>query len=69
MPYFDYLDNIWNKANKTKLGELDILYKKQQKLLLTMIFLNVIKSLQGYEVAPTPLTQAGSYDNSNFKDY
>ena len=24
LPYFDYLDIIWNKATKTKLNELDI---------------------------------------------
>ena len=34
MPYFDYLDNIWSKANKTKLKELDILYKKIAKIAL-----------------------------------
>ena len=25
LPYFDYLDIIWNKTNKTNLNELDIL--------------------------------------------
>ena len=30
LPYFDDLDNIWNEANKTKLGELDILYKNSK---------------------------------------
>ena len=34
LPYFDYLDNIWNKTNKTKLNELDILYKKIAKIAL-----------------------------------
>ena len=34
LPYFDYLDNIWNKATKTKLSELDILYKKIAKIAL-----------------------------------
>ena len=34
LPYFDYLDNIWNKTNKTKLNELDILYKKTAKIAL-----------------------------------
>ena len=28
LPHFDYLDNIWNKTYKTKLNELDIIYKK-----------------------------------------
>ena len=27
LPYFDYLDIIWNKTYKTNLNELDILYK------------------------------------------
>ena len=31
LPQFDYLDIIWNKANKTKLTELDIIYKKGRK--------------------------------------
>ena len=31
LPLFDYLDIIWCKANKTKLNELDILYKKSCK--------------------------------------
>ena len=34
LPYFDYLDIIWNKATKTKLNELDILYKKIAKIAL-----------------------------------
>ena len=32
LPYFDYLDNNWNKATKT--SELDILYKKIAKIAL-----------------------------------
>ena len=34
LPYFDYLDIIWNKTYKTKLNELDILYKKIAKIAL-----------------------------------
>ena len=34
LPYFDYLDNIWNKTTKIKLNELDILYKKIAKIAL-----------------------------------
>ena len=34
LPYFDYLDIIWNKTNKTNLNELDILYKKIAKIAL-----------------------------------
>ena len=34
LPYFDYLDIIWNKTTKTKLNELDILYKKVAKIAL-----------------------------------
>ena len=34
LPYFDYLDIIWNKTNKTNLYELDILYKKIAKIAL-----------------------------------
>ena len=34
LPYFDYLDIIWNKATKTKLNELDIIYKKIAKIAL-----------------------------------
>ena len=34
LPYFDYLDIIWNKTTKTNLNELDILYKKIAKIAL-----------------------------------
>ena len=34
LPYFDYLDIICNKTTKTKLHELDILYKKGAKIAL-----------------------------------
>ena len=34
LPQFDYLDIIWNKASKTKLTELDIIYKKVAKIAL-----------------------------------
>ena len=34
LPQFDYLDIIWSKANKTKLNELDIIYKKVAKIAL-----------------------------------
>ena len=34
LPYFDYLDNIWNKTYKGKLYELDVLYKKIAKIAL-----------------------------------
>ena len=34
LPLFDYLDIIWCRATKTKLKELDILYKKTAKIAL-----------------------------------
>ena len=34
LPQFDYLDIIWCKANKTKLDELDLIYKKVAKIAL-----------------------------------
>ena len=34
LPYFDYLDLIWNKSTKTKLNELDVIYKKIAKIAL-----------------------------------
>ena len=34
LPYFDYLDIIWNKTTKTNLNELDILYKRIAKIAL-----------------------------------
>ena len=34
LPHFDYLDTVYNKATKTKLHELDILYKKVAKIAL-----------------------------------
>ena len=34
LPLFDYLDIIYNRAGKSKLKELDILYKKVAKIAL-----------------------------------
>ena len=34
LPQFDYLDTVYSRANKTKLGELDIIYKKVAKIAL-----------------------------------
>ena len=34
LPQFDYLDIIWCKANKSKLNELDLMYKKVAKIAL-----------------------------------
>ena len=34
LPQFDYLDTIYDKASRTKLGELDLLYKKIAKIAL-----------------------------------
>ena len=34
LPYFDYLDIIWNKTYKMQLNELDIIYKKIAKIAL-----------------------------------
>ena len=34
LPQFDYLDIIYNRAGKTKLKELDLLYKKVAKIAL-----------------------------------
>ena len=36
LPQFDYLDIVWCKAGKTKLNELDILYKKVAKIALNV---------------------------------
>ena len=33
-PHFDYIDTIYGRASKTKLNELDILYKKEAKIAL-----------------------------------
>ncbi len=50
LPQFDYLDTIYNKAGKTKLAELDILYKKVAKIALdvsqTESSLNVYKDMK-----------------------
>ncbi len=50
VPQFDYLDTIYNKAGKTKLAELDILYKKVAKVALdvstTESSLNVSKDMK-----------------------
>ena len=34
LPHFDYLDTIYGRASRTKLHELDILYKKVAKIAL-----------------------------------
>ena len=34
LPHFDYLDTIYGRPSKTKLGGLDILYKKVAKIVL-----------------------------------
>ena len=34
LPHFDYLDTIYGRATKTKLNELDVLYKKVAKIAL-----------------------------------
>ena len=34
LPYFDYLDIIWNKTTKTNFHEIYILYKKIAKIAL-----------------------------------
>ena len=50
LPHFDYLDTIYGRATKTKLHELDILYKKVAKIALgvekTESSLNVYKDMQ-----------------------
>ena len=37
IPQFDYLDIIYNRANKCKLKELDIIYKKVAKIALNVL--------------------------------
>ena len=37
LPHFDYLDIMWCKALKSKLHELDILYKKTAKIVLNYL--------------------------------
>ena len=34
LPQFDYLDILWSKASKSKLNELDLIYKKVAKIAL-----------------------------------
>ena len=34
LPHFDYLDTIYGRASKSKLHELEILYKKVEKIIL-----------------------------------
>ena len=34
LPHFDYLDTVYGRASKTKLNELEILYKKVAKIAL-----------------------------------
>ena len=50
LPQFDYLDTIYNKGSKTKLAELDTLYKKVAKIALdvpkTESTLNVYKDMK-----------------------
>ncbi len=50
LPQFDYLDTIYNRAGKTKLAELDVLYKKVAKIALdvpqTESSLNVYKDMK-----------------------
>ncbi len=50
LPQFDYLDTIYNRAGKTKLAELDNLYKKVAKIALdvpkTESSLNVYKDMK-----------------------
>ena len=50
LPHFDYLDTVYSKANKTKLHELDILYKKVAKIALgverTESSMNVYKDMK-----------------------
>ena len=36
LPHFDYLDIIWSKTYKTKLTELDLIYKKVAKIALNV---------------------------------
>ena len=45
LPYFDYLDIIWNKTTKSKLIELDILYKKIAKIALNYDMLESSKKV------------------------
>ena len=50
LPHFDYLDTIYGRASKTKLHELDILYKKVAKIALgvekTQSSINVYKDMK-----------------------
>ena len=50
LPHFDYLDTIYGRASKSKLHELDILYKKVGKIALgvekTESSLNVYKDMK-----------------------
>ena len=45
LPHFDYLDIIWNKTTKTKLTELDVLYKKVAKVALNYDMLESSKKV------------------------
>ena len=50
LPHFDYLDTIYGRASKSKLHELDILYKKVAKIALgaekTESSMNVYKDMK-----------------------
>ena len=50
LPHFDYLDTIYGRASKTKLHELDVLYKKVAKIALgvekTESSINVYKDMK-----------------------
>ena len=50
LPQFDYLDTIYSRASRTKLAELDIIYKKVAKIALdvprTESSLNVYKDMK-----------------------
>ena len=50
LPHFDYLDTIYSRASKTKLHELDVLYKKVAKIALgvekTESSINVYKDMK-----------------------
>ena len=50
LPHFDYLDTIYGRASKSKLHELDVLYKKVAKIALgvekTESSINVYKDMK-----------------------
>ena len=73
LPQFDYLDTIYSRANKTKLAELDILYKRVAKNALgvekTESSINVYKDMGWLPLHLRRQLHLSSYTFKTIKDY